>query len=43
MTAPFTLHTTRHPRLTLAIVLALGACADWLVDTAARLICGVAA
>lgn len=35
---PFTIHTTRHQRLSLALVLALGAGADWLADAAARLI-----
>jgi hypothetical protein len=39
MTArPFAIHTTRHPLLSIASVLALGACADWLADSTARLI-----
>jgi hypothetical protein len=43
MTATFTLHTTRHPRLTIAAVLALGMCADWIADGAANLILRVIA
>jgi hypothetical protein len=31
-------YTTLHPRLTIAFVLVLGSCAEWLAETAAALI-----
>jgi len=37
------IHTTRYPRLTIAFVLVLGACANWLADTGAALILRVIA
>jgi zinc transporter ZupT len=33
-------YTTNYPRLTLAAVLVLGACAEWLAATGAALIMG---